>query len=61
MSKSKKRALAELDSDQAKKIFVGVGLLGAGLLTAAAIGLVLIKKKELEEPEDFYAMLGIGA
>lgn len=61
MAKGKKSALAELDSEQTKKLFIGVGLVGAGLLTAAAIGLMLIKKKELEEPDDFYAMLGIGA
>lgn len=61
MAKTKKGALDDLDPEQTKKIIIGVGLLGAGLLTAAAIGLVLMKKKELEEPEDFYAMLGIGA
>lgn len=57
----KSRKAAESDSDQTKKLLVGVGLIGVGLLTAAAIGLVLVKKREVAEEPDYDALLGIGA
>ena len=63
MSKEKTRGTPDFDAVQARKIFLTVGLLGAGLVTAAAIGWVMVRRKELlAEPEaDFYSMLGIGA
>ena len=63
MSKAKKTARPEFDEVQVRKILLGVGLLGAGLLTAAAIGMVMVRKQELlvEPEDDFYSMLGIGA
>ena len=44
-------------------MLLGVGLLGVGLLTAATVGLLVVRKRELAEAphNDFYAMLGIGA
>lgn len=63
MVKAKKNASNDFDSDSAKKVLLGVGILGVGLLTAAAVGLVVVRRREKgEEPyNDFYAMLGIGA
>ncbi len=63
MVKAKKNAMPDFDADNARKILLGVGLLGIGLVTAAAVGFVVVRKRELaDEPEnDFYAMLGIGA
>jgi|GEM_PF-1823171 len=63
MSKSKKNAMPDFDATGARKVLMGVGLIGVGLLTAAAVGFVVVRKKELEDKpdNDFYAMLGIGA
>ncbi len=64
MVKAKKSSMPDLfDADGARKVLMGVGLVGVGLLTAAAVGFVVVRKRELrDEPDnDFYAMLGIGA
>ncbi len=52
----------ESDAERMKKILLGVGLVGLGLVTAAAVGLVVVRKREtlLYEP-DLDAVLGIGA
>ena len=59
----KSDAMPDFDADNARKVLLGVGLLGVGLLTAAAVGLVVVRKRELADAHDndFYAMLGIGA
>ena len=56
-------AMPDFDADNTRNILLGVGLLGVGLVTAAAVGLVVVRRRELAEKpyNDFYAMLGIGA
>lgn len=60
---NKNNPSSDFDAESARKVLLGVGLLGVGLLTAAAVGFVVVRKREQrEEPyNDFYAMLGIGA
>ncbi len=62
-TKLKKQAMPDFDAKGARKVLMGVGLVGMGLLTAAAVGFIVVRKKELEDQpdNDFYAMLGIGA
>jgi len=63
MVKSNTPVIPHPETETARKILLGVGLLGAGLLAVAAVGYVVVRKRERgEEPyNDFYAMLGIGA
>ncbi len=63
MIKTPLRPKPEFNADNSRKVLLGVGLLGVGLLTAAAVGLVVVRRRELgyEYEHDFYAMLGIGA